>query len=75
MTVRRARKREPRAAPTLTYENFRTGLTFAEVRRLLWSPDPDPRTWRCKSRRAVLGAWHELKLQLWARLQGEIYRK
>jgi len=49
----------------MTYEQFRTGLTFAEVRAMLWSHDPDPRTWRYKRRRTVLGFWRQLKLQMW----------
>jgi hypothetical protein len=32
---------------------------------MLWSGG-EPSTWRCKSRRAVLGFWRELKLQMYA---------
>jgi len=32
---------------------------------MMWSVDPDPRTWRYKGRSGVLGFWHELKLQMW----------
>jgi len=49
-----------------TYETFRTGLTFREVRRMLWVDNPDPRTWRYARRRTVLGFWRQLKQQLWA---------
>jgi hypothetical protein len=50
----------------VTYDEFRTGLTFAEVRRMLWVGSDDPRDWRYKRRHTVLGFWHQLKLQLWA---------
>lgn len=49
----------------ITYRRFPTGLTFAEVRVMLWSPEDDPNTWRYKRRRTVLGYWHMLKLEWW----------
>lgn len=52
------------------YHEFRTGLTFAEVRRMMFTGDPDPTTWRQKRRRCVLGFWHELKQQFWAQAHG-----
>ncbi len=45
----------------LKYRDFRTGLDFAEVRRMMWSNNPDPSTWRHKTRRMVLGHWHEFE--------------
>jgi hypothetical protein len=62
--VRDIEIRDVRLVP---YDEFRTGLTFAEVRRMLWSASDDPRDWRYKSRGVVLGTWHELKQQLYAR--------
>lgn len=53
-----------------TYASCRTGLTFAEVRRMMRVSSDDPKDWRSKSRRAVLGFWHELKLQLWEQIHG-----
>jgi hypothetical protein len=53
-----------------TYHDFRTGLTFATVRQMMWSGGP-PSEWRSKSRRAVLGYWHELKQQLYAQLEDQ----
>lgn len=50
----------------LAYHEFRTGLTFRGVRRMLWVNNDDPSTWRYKRRHTVLGFWHQLKLQLWA---------
>lgn len=44
------------------YESHRTGLTFGEVRALLWRPDPP---FRNRRRAGVLGFWHELKLSDW----------
>jgi hypothetical protein len=49
----------------LTYDAMRTGMTFDVVRRMMFTADPRPETWRSKRRPAVLGFWHELKLQLW----------
>jgi hypothetical protein len=45
----------------LTYDAFRTGLTFGAVRSELFTSDPDPATWRQKRRSSVLGFWHERK--------------
>lgn len=49
----------------MRYEDLGTGLTFAEIQQMLWSPDPDPSTWRHKGRHTVLGMWHQLKGELW----------
>lgn len=48
----------------MSYQEFRTGLTFATVRQMMFV-GPDPSTWRHKRRHSVLGFWHELKQQLW----------
>lgn len=52
------------------YRDLRTGMTFAAVRAQLRPqvyPEKHPRAgkWRSLSRAAVLGHWHEIKLQLW----------
>jgi hypothetical protein len=47
------------------YDDFRTGLTFGEVRRMLWSSNPDPTTWKYKRRHTVLGVWRSLKLAMY----------
>lgn len=49
----------------MTYESFRTGLSYRDVYAMLWSGSDDPRDWRYKGRHTVLGLWHQLKLQLW----------
>lgn len=49
----------------LEYNDFRTGMTFADVRALLWVSNSDPSTWRHKRRHTVLGLWREIKLNLW----------
>jgi hypothetical protein len=54
------------------YDAFRTGLTFRQARRMLWAPEHDPKRWRPKSRRDVLGFMHELKLQFWAQYQDAV---
>jgi hypothetical protein len=47
------------------YDAFRTGLTFASVKRLMFDNRDDRSKWKYKRRGTVLGAWHELKLQLY----------
>ena len=47
----------------LTYHDFRTGLTFAEVRAQMWRAAPP---WRYRRRHGVLGYWRQLKLAAWA---------
>lgn len=50
----------------LEYDDMRTGLTFADVRQMMFVANPDPSTWRFKRRHGVLGAWHQAKLSMWA---------
>ncbi len=49
------------------YDRFRTGLTYKEVRKMLWRSDPDYRTgnWKYKRRGTVLGMWHQMKKEMW----------
>lgn len=49
----------------IPYDAFRTGLTFATVRAMLWSPGPDPSTWRYKRRHTVLGMWRQIKREMY----------
>lgn len=51
------------------YENFRTGLTFAEVYQELWA-EVERGERRHITRATVLGRWHEIKLKMW-RYYGE----
>lgn len=48
-----------------TYREMRTGLTFAAVRRDMHCGSEDPKDWRQKRRRSVLGYWHQIKRSLW----------
>jgi hypothetical protein len=48
------------------YDRFRTGLTYQDVWQMLWSPDPDPKNWRRKSKGVVLSLWRQLKEDMWA---------
>lgn len=52
------------------FDAFRTGLTFADVKQLMYVGEADPTLWRNKSRRAVLGHWHEIKRDLWDQAHG-----
>lgn len=68
-------KPRPRAPDTcrcgVTYAEFRTHLTFADVREMMWVADDDFEKARVegrlrrRSRGNVLGYWHELKLMFW----------
>lgn len=53
------------------YKTFRTGLTFKEVRRLLWSYSEDRKTWRSITRHTVLGKWQELKIGMFMEMGPE----
>lgn len=53
------------------YDKFRTGLSFRDVKRMLWVHTEDPTTWRYRRRRTVLGFWHSLKLQLYYQVREE----
>lgn len=55
----------------LKYDDMRTGLTFADVKAMMFSGDPDPSTWRNRRRNGVLGFWRELKQQQWAMHVGQ----
>lgn len=51
------------------YDRMRTGFTYRDILSMLWSADPDPRTWRRRSRGVVLGFWHQIKREQWEELQ------
>ncbi len=46
----------------IDYKDFRTGLTYGDVYRMIWM-----RRW--KRRHGVLGAWHEIKLAMYKEYQ------
>lgn len=52
-----------------SYDKFRTGLSYSDVRSMLWSQNDDPGTWRYKRRHTVLGLWHSLKKDMWAEVE------
>ena len=49
------------------YDKFKTGLTYRDVWEMMRDDSEDSASWRYKRRHTVLGAWHELKLQLYYR--------
>ena len=49
----------------ITYESFKTGMSFGDVRMMLWVGDPDYSRWKYKRRHTVLGLWHSIKLSMW----------
>jgi hypothetical protein len=53
------------------YDAFRTGLTFATVKRLMFDNHTDRSRWKYKRRHTVLGAWHDLKQQLYWQMRSE----
>lgn len=50
------------------YDDFRTGLTFAGVRRDMKG------SFKYRRRHAVLGYWHEVKVALWEYYTGQRLR-
>lgn len=57
----------------MTYDEFRTGFTFREIRQMLWSYSDDPKDWhKGVTRRTVLGKWREIKQQMWFEYQNAI---
>jgi hypothetical protein len=65
-----SRRTPTRCVCGCTYEECKTGLTFADVRKMMWRASDDPKEWRQKRRRSVLGFWKELKLELWEQFHG-----
>jgi hypothetical protein len=55
------------------YDDFRTGMSFKEVRNLIIAIGTDRKTGKTKygRRRGTLGYWHELKLMFWDQHVGE----
>jgi len=49
------------------YKKFRTGLTFKDVRKMLWSYSDNPKDWRHVTRHTVLGKFREIKLEMFHR--------
>ncbi len=47
----------------LHYDDFRTGLTFIDVRAMFWRAE---KPWHPARRHSVLGRWHEIKQEMWA---------
>lgn len=54
----------------VTYDQFRSGFTFAQVRAMMVTGSADPKDWRQKRRRSVLGFWRELKISMWYSTHG-----
>ena len=50
----------------ISYKDFRTDLTFYDVRQILWSWSDNPKDWKHVSRSTVLGKWHEIKRKMYA---------
>jgi hypothetical protein len=63
----RSRRNPPTCACGCTYEDFRLGMSFGEVRRMMWDQEDRnrPGWWRQKRRSGVLGFARELKLHAW----------
>ncbi len=60
----RSRRTPEPCACGCTYEEHRLGMTFADVRRMMWDQEDRnrPGWWRQKRRRCVLGYMRELKI-------------
>jgi hypothetical protein len=51
----------------LRYEALTTGLTFNDVKQMLWTSSEDSEDWVYRRRGTVLGKWYEYKQTLWKR--------
>jgi len=49
----------------LAYDNFRTGMTFADVKEEMYVASENSEDWVYKRRRCVLRRWHKIKLAMW----------
>lgn len=49
----------------LTYGRFRTGFSYYSVFEYLKDYSDDSSEWRYKRRATVLGAWHQIKREMW----------
>lgn len=58
MSKRPLSKQPSKAIKVLSYDEFRTGLTYIEVYYIIYN-----RKW--KRRNGVLGYWHELKMNMY----------
>lgn len=47
----------------IDYADFRTGLSYSDVRATFWRVEPP---WHSARRHSVLGRWHEIKQEMWA---------
>ena len=57
---------------TINYDEFRTGLTFTEVRRMLMYEQRRAKEkgyYVFVTRRTVLGRWHQLKQQMYKEIE------
>jgi hypothetical protein len=59
-----SRRTPPRCSCGCTYDEHRLGMSFADVRQMMWDQeDPNrPGWWRQKRRHCVLGLMRELKI-------------
>lgn len=48
----------------LSYDAFRTRESFASIKAAMRSESTDPKDWRYRTRRMVLGFWHALKMTM-----------
>lgn len=59
----------------ITYKEFRTGMTFAEVKAEMYVSSEDSDDWVYKRRRCVLRRWRKIKIVLWEYHLKECYLK
>ncbi len=49
----------------ITYKEFRTGMTFADVKAEMYVSSEDSKDWVYKRKRCVLRRWRKIKRELW----------
>lgn len=67
----RGRRRPDDCVCGQSYSEFRTGQTFASVRKMMRDdPHPVHGGWRQKRRRGVLGYWRQMKIHMFELAHG-----
>jgi hypothetical protein len=59
----------------IPYDQFTTGFTFQDIKQMRWTTSEDPRDWRYRRRKGVLGLWHQIKQILYDRYLDGLPRK
>lgn len=51
----------------IKYGDFRTGFSYRDVYLMFWDTSPDATEWKYKRPGTILGKWHQIKKEMFAR--------